>query len=90
MATQLKTGEFTGTLPLDEALEFFKEATNLGLARSFHVGTPEEIESQKEEANFSKRIKTLEDGLAEIKLENETSIEIPTAEQIKRFMKDEA
>lgn len=89
MATQLKTGEFTETLPFDEALEFFKEANNVGLARSFHVGTPEEIETQKKEADFSQRVKSLENSLADIKAKNGSTIEIPTIEQIEKIMKNE-
>jgi len=90
MATQLKSGEFTETLPLDKALEVFKDANNAGLARSFHIGSVEEIEDQKQEADFSQRIKTLEDALTDIKTKNDSVIEIPTQEQIKNFMMKES
>jgi hypothetical protein len=86
MATQFKDGTWTQTLPFAEALADFVTAAHSGLARSFHVGTPAEIEAQKREAQERVDIKALMDRVSDLEAKGKPSLIVaPTFNEIQQF-----
>lgn len=64
MAIEFIDGSFGETKPVDEALEEFKELISAGQVRALHVGTEEEIEQRKVEAESSELFGELEGRVA--------------------------
>lgn len=84
MCTQYKDETFGETRPLPEAFEEFFNAVEADTAKSFHVGTPEEIEQVKCEKSNAVNIKKLEDELSDLKATMNINkvLHIPTNEEI--------
>ena len=87
MATQYLDWSFGETKPIDSALEEFMGALESGTAKAFHVGTPEQIESIKEEVCVRDEVTLLSDRLSSIEAKNSEIIISPSLDDIKRFSK---
>ncbi len=86
MATQYTDGTFSETLPLPEALEVFADALESGTAKSFHVGTANEIEDVKSNLEVSERLEQLKSRLDDLESNIKPSVIVkPTIEQIEKF-----
>jgi hypothetical protein len=96
MATEYKDGRFGETLPIDEAMEEFIDACNVGTAKAMHVGTYAEVEASKESIKFrndiqdiigemNARIREIEENSGH----NKSIIQKPTWEDILKVKNDE-
>ena len=88
MATQYIDGTFSETKPFKEAMKTFMEAVEVGSARSFHVGTPEQIKEIKNEKSNRDMIEELQEDIAKLKSDKESVIHIPTTQEVKKFTND--
>jgi len=84
MATERKDGTFTETKELQEALGDFLGEIDKGEARSFHVGTEQEIEDIKNQLSIEERLTSLE---AKIRPSSDV-LDIPSKEIIRHFKKN--
>jgi len=82
MGTQYRDGSFGEIRPLPEALQEFLEANEAGLARSFHVGTEEEIKEIQKSEDFKSALADMHDRLKELEAKN-SIIKKATDEQVK-------
>ena len=88
MSTQHLDGSFSEILPFVEAHEHFLDMVDQGNARSFHVGTEEEIKKVQEQKSVEWRLSQLEDEVESLKPVESSMILIPTDAQIKRYSKN--
>jgi DNA repair exonuclease SbcCD ATPase subunit len=90
MATQLKDGNFTETKELNEAFDEFTQQLNAGNAKSFLVGSFDEVEEQKKELKESAKTEELEKRLKEIedKIKQESLLIKPTQAQLKKILEN--
>jgi hypothetical protein len=85
MATRMPDGTFGPTQPFPEALETFLDLAGKGLAKSFHVGTPQQIEAQKEELQSAQNVADLAKRVAALEAEKNSLIVRPTFEDVEKF-----
>lgn len=85
MATEYIDGSFGETKPINEAFEEFINAIDAGTAKAFHVGTPEQIDTVKEELSIRDELKTLKNRMGDIEANNSQIIAKPSLEEIEKF-----
>ena len=87
MSTQMINNTFTSTKPFNEALEEFMGLVDEGKARSFHVGTEEEIEKIKGQASLQGQIDELAFKVESLEPVKSDLVLIPTDDQVKHYCK---
>ena len=85
MATRMSDGSFGPTQPFPVALETFLDLASKGQAKSFHVGTPQQIEAQKEELKPAQNIADLAKRVAALEGEKKSPIVRPSFEDVEKF-----
>lgn len=85
MAVQYKNGSWGGIKNFDAAVDEFNTAAAADLARKLVVGTEEEVKKMVEEAAVEERLDDLQARLKTLEADKDSSIEIPTAEDVARF-----
>ena len=87
MSTERIDGTFTDTKPFSEAFEEFMGLVDKGQARSFHVGTEEEIEKIKGKVALQGQIDELAFRVGSLEPVKSDFILIPTDSQIEHYCK---
>jgi len=88
MSVQYRDGSFGPTLPFDEAHAAFLDACMAGTAKALHVGSFQEVEQAKVDANVKAKMEALGVRLAELEAQTKSSpIAKLTWDQIQQFTK---
>ena len=82
MTTQLNDGSFTGIKKFEEAYKEFNDLQGCGLAKAFYVGSEQELEEVKTQADFQTQLDELKEEFRNAQ-PVKTFLHVPTLQEIK-------